>query len=351
MKHEILPDLLKKYLRGEATPEESVLIDEWYSSLQENPDDISLLDPLEQNIAENRILKKIKRNISHQIPSEIKHSRTSSKFYFLRTPFKLAAAIAAIAVIGLGAILFKEKGLPSLQNQTVAKTSTIKKLSNETSEVKKVQLEDGTIINLQPNSSVEFPERFSASERTVVLRGEAFFDVAKEKNRPFLISASDVTVKVLGTSFNVMAYDGAQEISVAVKTGKVSVSAKAKTKIPHQKRKEEEVILTPNQEAVYNTTEESFSKKLVDQPQIVLEKPTLFETQYDGAPVVKILDVLEKNYGIDIEFNEEALANCILTTSMAEEGLYERIEIICKAIGAQYQINDTNIVIESSGCH
>src|SRR5688500_6159951 len=160
MKHEILPGLLKKYLRGETTPEESVLLAEWYSSLQENPDDISLLDPLELDIVESRILKKIKRNISHQIRSEIKHSRTSSKFYFLRTPFKLAAAIAAIAVIGLGAILFKEKGLPSLQNQTVAKTSTIKKLSNETSEVKKVQLEAGTIINIQPNSSVEYPERF-----------------------------------------------------------------------------------------------------------------------------------------------------------------------------------------------
>jgi transmembrane sensor len=351
MKHEILPELLKKYLRGEATPEESVLIDEWYSSLQENPDDIRLLDPLELDIVESRILDKVKGNISHQIPTGITHHHNTSQVYFLRTPFKLAAAIAAIAVIGLGAILFKQKGLPSLQNQTIARSVIIKKLSNETSAVKKVQLEDGTIINLQPKSSVEFPEKFSASERTVVLRGEAFFDVAKEKSRPFLISASDLTVKVLGTSFNVIAYDGAQQISVVVKTGKVSVSAKAKTKIPHQKRKQEEVILTPNQEAVYNTAEESLSKKLVDQPQIVLAKPTLFETQYDGAPVVKILNVLEKNYGIDIEFDEEAMANCILTTSMAEEGLYERIEIICKAIGAQYQINDTNIVIESNGCH
>jgi ribosomal protein L30E len=206
------------------------------------------------------------------------------------------------------------------------------------------------VIALQPKSSIEYPEKFSKSERTVVLRGEAFFDVAKEKDRPFLISAADVTVKVLGTSFNVMAYDGAKEISVAVKTGKVSVSAKAKNTSAVQNTSNKEVILTPNQEAVYNTTEEHFLTKLVDKPVIVLETPTLFETQYDGAPVVKILNVLEQNYGIDIQYDPDALSNCILTTSMAEEGLYERIQIICRAIGAEYEINDTKIFIKSDGC-
>lgn len=350
MKKEILPDLLKKYLRGETTPEESALVDDWYLSLQENPDDISLLDPLELDIVQNKILDRIKANI--ELPEVTTPVRsTSSKSFLLRTPFKLAAAITAIAVIGLGAIFFKQKGLPSLQNEALATILSVKKTTNDTKAVRRVMLEDGTVITLKPNSSIEYPEKFSESERTVLLKGEAFFDVAKDKDRPFLISASDVTVKVLGTSFNVMAYEGAKEISVAVKTGKVSVYAKAKSIILNPLDENEEVILTPNQEAVYNTTEESFSTKLVAKPQIVLEKPTLFETQYDGAPVVKILNVLEQNYGIDIEYDEQALSNCILTTSMAEEGLYERIEIICKAIGAQYEINATHINIQSNGCH
>lgn len=350
MKHEILPGLLKKYLSGKTTPAESAIIDEWYLSLQEKPDDVSLLDPLEMDIVQNRILDKIMQNVSTEQSLQIKSNRFTSKSYLLRTPFKLAAAITAITVISLAAIFFKEKGLPSLQNEVLVSTSTVKKISNDTQAIRRVMLQDGTVITLHPKSSVAFPEKFSPSERSVILSGEAFFDVAKEKNRPFLIRASDVTVKVLGTSFNVVAYEGAKEISVAVKTGKVSVSAKAKRIVPSQNKVNDEVILTPNQEVVYNTTEESFFTKLVDEPQIVLEKPTVFETQYDGAPVVKILDVLEKNYGIDIQFDEEALLNCILTTSMAEEGLYQRIEIICKAIGAQYEIHDTSIVIKSSGC-
>ena len=346
MKKEILPDLLQKYLRGEATPEESAIVDEWYLSLQENPDDISLLDPLEVDIVENKILDRIKANI--EVPAqEVPVRKISSKSLFIRTPFKLAAAITAIAVIGLGAILFKQKGLPSLETKAIADDKPEKKEFNDSKFTNRVVLEDGTVILLKPNSSIEYPAKFSAVDRKVTLRGEAFFEVTKDKTRPFIISTSEVTVKVLGTSFNVMAYEGAKEISVAVKTGKVSV---VKSKDEVNQPQLSEVILTPNQEVIYNTTQEYFSKKLVAEPQLILEKPTVFETQYDGAPVNKILEVLEQNYGIDIQYDEEALSNCILTTSMAEEGLYERIEIICKAIGAQFELDDTRIVIKSNGC-
>jgi hypothetical protein len=93
-----------------------------------------------------------------------------------------------------------------------------------------------------------------------------------------------------------------------------------------------------------------FSKKLVVDPQIILERPTLFEMEYDGTPVGKIFDVLEENYGIDIVYDKSLLAECSLTTSFAEEGFYERIEIICEAIGAEYKITDGTIVVSSPGC-
>jgi hypothetical protein len=132
---------------------------------------------------------------------------------------------------------------------------------------------------------------------------------------------------------------------VAVKTGKVSVSTNPKV-IQH----DQEVILTPNQEAVYNSEIMRVTKKLVDDPKIVLEKPTLFEMKYDGTPVTKIFEVLEANYGVDILYDPDILSNCILTTSMSDEGLYQRIEIICKAIGAEYKVQDAAITIISKGC-
>lgn len=348
MKKEILPELLQKYLRGDASPEETEEVDAWYASLQENPDDISLLDPLESHFVQQKIFRRIKSNID--LPKVKKNPARNKNIFFLKTPFKLAAAITAIAVIGLGAIFFKQRGLPSFSHNQIATSEGVKRTTNNTDVVRRLMLEDGTVIILKPSSSIEYPHKFSGTERNVSLLGEAFFDVAREKDRPFFIHAANVTVKVLGTSFNVMAYEGAKEISVAVKTGKVSVYAKTKNTVTSQLKEDEEVILTPNQEAVYNTTNESFSKKLVSRPQIILEKPTLFETQYDGAPVVKILKELEKNYGVSIQYDEQLLGGCTLTTSMAEEGLYERIEIICKAIGATHELVGTNIVITTKGC-
>lgn len=348
MKKEISPDLLRKYLNGETTPEENAMVDDWYFSIQEKPDDVGLLDPLELHFVQNRIFKRIKSKI--EFPFEV--SSTKKKIatrYSFKTPFKLAAAIAAIAVIGIGAIFFNQKGLPSLQTISVTEASTIQTINNG-SETRRIVLPDGTAITLKPNSSIEYPKVFSETERRVELNGEAFFDVTRDPARPFIISAADLTVKVLGTSFNVVAYEGAKELSVAVKTGKVSV-AKAKAEIRSKEiTSHEEVILTPNQEVVYNTDREFFSRKLVAQPILILEKPTLFKTQYDGAPVVEIFSVLEENYGIDIQYDVDALSNCILTTSMAEEGLYERIEIICKAIGAEYSIEDAAVIIKSNGC-
>jgi hypothetical protein len=349
MNNEISPELLSRYLKGETTTEETTDVDQWYSSIQDGPDDVSLLDPLEFNFVQNKLFDRITSSI--QIPSnQTPLQDHNSKAFFLTSPFKLAAAITAIAVIGLGAILFiNQKGLPSLQREQISLfRSSVKKTVNNTNGIRRVMMEDGTVITLKPNSSIEYPETFGDDERKILLNGEAFFDVSKDKNRPFIISTSELRVKVLGTSFNVMAYEGAKEISVAVKTGKVSV-AKSKGIITPEPD-EDEVILTPNQEVVYNTAEDMFSKKLVAKPELVLQKPTLFETQYDGAPVVKILSVLEENYGINIHYDEEVLSNCILTTSMAEEGLYERIQIICKAIGAEYEINNASIIIKSNGC-
>jgi len=349
MKNEISPELLNRYLKGETTPEETAVVDQWYLSLQDGPDDVSLLDPLELSFVQHKLFDRIVSKI-HLPSKEAPLQRQRSKSFLLTTPLKLAAAITAIAVIGIGAVLFiNQKGLPLLQYQQVALSGDgMKKTANNTNGVRRVMMEDGTVITLKPNSIIEYPGAFAKDARRIQLKGEAFFDVSKDKDRPFIISTSQLTVKVLGTSFNVVAYEGAKEASVAVKTGRVSVVKSHQVVAPEPEV--EEVILTPNQEVVYNTAADLFSKKLVAQPEVILKKPILFETQYDGAPVGKIFSVLEQNYGIDIHYDEKVLSNCILTTSMAEEGLYERIQIICKAIGAEYEITDASITIKSNGC-
>ena len=342
MEKEHLSGLLKKYVNGECTPEELKLIDQWFSSHEDNPDDDRLVDLYERENLETRMFERIKANVELKADAPEPSSLAT-------TWYRAAAAIVILMVAGLGIYLYNEKGLFT-ENSVAGPIPKILNVTNNTDAVMRKVLSDGTVIVLQPKGSLQFLEAFPVDKREIVLRGEAFFEVTKDKNRPFIINTGDVTVKVLGTSFNVRAYEGAKEISVAVKTGKVSVYAKGDDVYTKQKDSSKEIILTPNQEVVYNTINENFSKKIVDDPQIILEKPTLFAMEYDETPVAKIFQVIEENYGIDIVYDDKVLSACSLTTSMSEEGLYERIEIICQAIGARYEMKDAKILISSDGC-
>jgi transmembrane sensor len=345
MENEHLSELLKKYLRGACTPEEVELIDKWFLSHEENPDDDRLINAYERERLEDKMFSRIKANVQPETPVEVVspvRSFSTNKY------LKIAASISILLLAGITLFLFSSKVSFLRGNQEIPLTS-VAKFTNNTQEVVQKVLSDGTVIMLHPNGSIEYPEIFPLDKREIVLAGEAFFDVTKDKNRPFIINTGDVTIRVLGTSFNVKAYQGAKEITVAVKSGKVSVYAK-KDNAAERRSDKEEIILTPNQEVVYNTIDENFSKKIVDDPQIILEKPTLFAMEYDETPVAKIFRVMEENYGIDIVYDEQDMAMCSLTTSMSEEGLYERIEIICQAIGAKYEIKDAKILVSSSGC-
>jgi ferric-dicitrate binding protein FerR (iron transport regulator) len=344
MNPKISPELLKKYIRGEASPEESEQIDKWYASFESKTEDPHLTNSIE---LEEKLLSQIKAKIGLSESTSIKRKGSSSPF--LGTALKWAASFTIVGLIGAAIYQYLPGQSEAIAERTPVENPSVEKFANNTAAISEHRLSDGSVVQLQPNSVIEFPHTFDPFRRDVKLTGEAFFDVSKDKNRPFVITTGGVTIKVLGTSFNVKAYNGADQITVAVKTGKVLVTKSEKSSDDSEGSKEE-IILTPNQEVVYNTVNENFERKLVDEPAIILTKPTLFEMKYDGTPVDKIFEVLEENYGIDIVFDEVTMANCTLTTSMAEEGLYERIEIICKAIGAEYQITDSTILITSKGC-
>jgi hypothetical protein len=213
---------------------------------------------------------------------------------------------------------------------------------NNTSKPSSVQLADGSTVTLQPRSEITFAKSFDGPLREVRLSGEAFFNVNRDVSRPFRVYSEDVVTQVLGTSFTVKAYQGDKKVTVAVSSGKVQVYAK--------KAEEKPVILVPNQQAVYDKNKDEVVREVVEHPAIILPRSNLFRMSFDEQPVSKIFDVLEENYGIDIVYDKEALTKCSLTTAMSDEGLFERIEVICKALKATYRVNDGVILIDSPGC-
>jgi transmembrane sensor len=333
--------LLDKFSRGECNAEEIRFINEWFENIgQERP--VFFTKP-DNEAVESRLWSKIN-------PSPAAGDKGIS-FYVLRA----AAAILFLFIVGIGVYNARRTSpeqAGTIQSQEITNDNTIAfaRIVNLENTSRVITLEDGSKVTLEPKSEVRFAKKFVTEKREVFLTGEAFFSVKRDERRPFLVYTKEVVTKVLGTSFNIKAYPDEKEITVAVRSGRVSVYANSLKPANAVAPTSKEVILTPNQQVVYNRIDERVSKQLVKHPEVVLPQSTLFTMHYDGSPVTKIFKVLEENYGVEISYDEEVLRNCVLTTTMSDEGLYERIEVICKAIGAHYTVEDAVIYIKSNGC-
>jgi ferric-dicitrate binding protein FerR (iron transport regulator) len=348
MKSQEFKELLDRYTRGECDPQEEKFIHDWYESIGNTE-----REEVEIALADHNNIK----NRETRLWSRVNPHANDHKARFFLSFRKMAAAILLLAVAALGIYLTSGEAtlhekITALKDGSILTDRNFRLISNTGTQPKEIILDDGSTVILQPNSEIRFLKKFESTYREVYFSGEAFFNVKRDIHRPFIVYSNEVVTKVLGTSFNIKAYTNDKEITVAVKSGKVSVyKATDKQLISTTPPEEQAVILTPNQQIVYNRDQDRVFKQLVEKPEIVLPKPTLFPMNYDGVPVTGILKVIEENYGVNIEFDEEVLSACVLTTSMSDEGLYERIDVICRAINADYTIEDAVIYIKGRGCN
>lgn len=223
---------------------------------------------------------------------------------------------------------------------------------NTSDKVLKIHLVDGTVVSLTRDSRLRYAKDFSGlPNREVHLKGEAFFEVAKNPQQPFLVHANELTTKVLGTSFTVTAFENQKDIVVAVKEGKVTVFSSQQKKKQDLEQKVNGVVLTPNQKVVYTRAEDSFSKTLIDKPEKLKEEEfTALRFKFENTPVKEVFEALSLAYGVEIIFDEELMDNCYLTVPLGDEPLYEKMKIICRTVDASYELIDATLVVTSRGC-
>ncbi|OIN60596.1 FecR family protein [Arsenicibacter rosenii] len=200
---------------------------------------------------------------------------------------------------------------------------------------KSLRLADGTYVKLNAESKMTFPVAFDNKNRPVSLQGEAYFDVAKDKNRPFSISLDELKVCVLGTSFNIKSYDADEEVAVSVRSGRVSVSINS-TSLPA-------VILTRNEKLIFNKRTEKY--RIVRQdvtPDYAWADGVLL---FDHTPFSTVVQTLERCYDVEIQVKDKSLLETSLTGRHINENLVSALESICFAISAKYEIKGRIVVI------
>ena len=220
--------------------------------------------------------------------------------------------------------LEEEGGTRILTLDNMVKYSGMDSLVGQSTEVKyntlivprggefSLELADGTRVWLNTESKLRYPVAFTGDERRVEMDGEVYFEVAKNREKPFVVTVNGVDIRVLGTSFNVSAYQ--EDVVTTLVTGKVQL-----------KKGDEQVVLLPNQQAIWS--DDKFKVKQVDARNYVLWKEGIF--YFEDVDLEMILDDMARWYNVNIFYVNPTLKKMKFSVEIKR---YEDINEILRRI-------------------
>jgi ferric-dicitrate binding protein FerR (iron transport regulator) len=339
--------MLLKYRNGDCSKEEMVKIHLWYDSL--NEDSNAQLSDNERSLIESRILT----NLQAEIEAESFPSNVIIRKWW-RSGTTYASAAAVIIAIGCWVFLGKASSREVIRNEKILVQAPGGQLIthiNTSDSAQKLLLEDGSAVTLSPRSRIMYPRTFAKDKREVQLVGNAFFEITKNPDRAFFVYSGKLITRVLGTSFRIKTNKKDKALEVEVVTGKVSVfenqdSFAKNTAEPHSNG----VILTPNQRVTYFPESRHLMTGLVVTPVRSATSTDESRLVFNNISMGRIVDALHKSYGIEIVFANDRLAECTFTGDITDLPLYEKLDLLCGSVGADYEIKGTRILINGHGC-
>lgn len=223
----------------------------------------------------------------------------------------MAAGIAAVICGIIWFIPGPDRG-PSTAGRHMQVTAT------ERSEFRYQLLPDSTQVWLNAASKMEFPPAFEKGKREVFLSGEAYFDVKHAEQIPFIIHTGKISTTVLGTAFNIKAYDDLSNVTVAVRRGKVKV----------QFMEKEVAILTQGQQVKVNSDGKGVTDRRSGIGQVAAWQEG--NLMYDDEPILDVIADLERMYNVRIEVAGTTLRNMRITTSFSRQtGVEQALQVLC----------------------
>ncbi len=297
-------DLLVSYLLNEATPAERRQVDEWLAADEQHVKHFNQLKTIweeskklawESNADETIAWEKWKAGLN-QVPV-----KRSVPVY--RMPvFRIAAILIFTATVVLLAWLTWNKDQP---------VPVIHVASNKT--VRTDTLPDGSVITLNKNGLLSYPETFDKDIRIVALKGEAYFEVKPDSLKPFIVKVNNISVRVLGTSFNIKAAGGSTE--VVVEHGSVQVTYL-----------DQNVLLQAGEKILAGNPGQPFRKEKTADHLYNYYRTRQFVC--DNTPLWKLVEVLNEAYDTTIVIDKPALRSLLLTATFNNESLDQVLEVI-----------------------
>lgn len=194
-------------------------------------------------------------------------------------------------------------------------------------------LSDGTKISLNSNSTLKYPKVFKGNKREVMLVGEAFFEVAKDKTKPFTVNANGLRTTVLGTKFNVSAYANQANVKVALVEGSVEVATKGGR---------DKMLLKPTEMATFNATTGSLLRSGFNASTVTSWKTGLII--FESATFTDIANKLYNIYGIKL-LNRTTIKQWNYSGQFDKSDYLTIVKSICFAKHINYKQNNQTIIL------
>ncbi len=319
-------DLFQRYEQGQASNSAKQALDSWTPDMS----DIENYPMDEQKITDAR------KKVSRHVTAHIRRDQRRRNIQPLRNLYQRYAAIAAIVVlIGGGTWIAYQGTSDFLQPGTNRTADAPKAWATDDTHRTTVTLPDGTVVQLNAGSRLEITEAtFNRQKREVWLSGEAFFEVAKNPEKPFIIHTGTMQTTVRGTSFNVKAYGELGENVVSVRNGRVEIVENRKTI----------AVLTANRRMKYRTTDGHTEISNADwrdaagwmEGRLVLNEASAEELRLR----------LRQQFGVTVRIENDALSGRLLSGIFRKESTLEEVMATIGEIHqVHYKIQNNQVTI------
>lgn len=321
--------LISKLLSGEAGEEELKFLDSWEKFSVENKKYLEQSRALFAKAVSAGADSAFDTDAGWQKVKQKLAARQNVKAVVVKplwTPLRVAAAIAVVVSVTM--LIFRYFREPV---QQFALTTT--------DAAKQDTLPDGTVTFLNRKSSIAFEYNPRQKTRSVKLKGEGYFEVKHQEEKPFIIQAEELIVKDIGTSFNVKAWPESDTVEVAVQSGEVQIYTLRSAGIR----------LVASETGLYHKKSGGFSKRSRANPNALSYKTRNFN--FDNTTLLEVVTALSDVYGNKITLKNPALVHCKLTVDFHGENIDTIISVISETLNLTTTVEGTEITLDGAACH
>jgi len=213
-------------------------------------------------------------------------------------------------------------------------------VSTLNNEQKQCTLPDGSSVRLNSGSKINYSSRFNDTVRLVTLEGEAYFTVQSNKKKPFIVKTKDLTLRVLGTEFNVASYSSDSRSVATLDRGKVQVTINREEKGPANSS----YILKPNQQLAYSKSDQSVLINIVTEEASGWKDGALI---FQDATFIDILNTLQRHYNVTFRYDPTKFQGDVYSVKFVNhESIGQVMDVLQDVVGGfSWQKNDNEIVI------